>query len=82
MAISPSSFAPRTREDAERIVRAGCRDIRGAAHFTGLSRTEIWSLIARGLVWSFKRGKKRLVPVSELRRHLALIVAEESGIEE
>lgn len=76
MAIVPSSFAPRTPADAARIVRNGCRDVKGAARFTGLTCTEIWWLLKGGLLWSFKRGKRRLIPVTELQRYMAKVVEE------
>lgn len=71
----------RAREDAKLLVHAGLRDIAGAARFTGLSRTHIRGLVRRRLIWSFRRFKRRLIPVSELRRYMAAIVAEELAAE-
>lgn len=68
---------PRTKEDVVKIVRHGCRDINGAAEFAGLSRSEVWAMVQRREVWSFKRGRRRLIPVVELRRYLAAVAMEE-----
>jgi len=76
VAVLPSHFAPRTRADAVKIVRNGCRDMKGAARFMGLTRTEVWKLVSGGLLWSFKRGKRRLVPVTELQRYMAALIVE------
>lgn len=67
--ILPCPHAPNTKADFDRMLRRGCRDIKGAARRIGVSETEMWGLIRRGLIWSYKPGKRRLVPVTELQRY-------------
>lgn len=79
MAVCPCQHAPRTREEFERIVSAGVRTMQAAAHYMGKSVTDIRRLTGTGAIWSYKRGKRRVVPVVEMRRYLAMEAMEFSS---
>lgn len=58
--------------EAERACVRGSKTIRGAAAFTGLSKSAIWELIRSGELQSFKVGRRRLIAKSQLVRYLAI----------
>lgn len=68
---------PKTQREIERLVRHGVRDIKASAEFLGRCRSEVWKLVTRKELWSFRRGGKRLIPVVELRRLLAVEAMED-----
>lgn len=68
---------PETEAEVKAICRAGARNVKGAAVWLGISRSEVSLMVSRGEVWSFKRGRRRLIPVVELRRYLAAVAMEE-----
>jgi hypothetical protein len=81
-AVNTVPANPRTQADIAKIVRAGVRDVNGAARFLGCSRSRVWRLLSGGELWSFRQVEegctrgKRLIPVSELRRYLAAVAME------
>ena len=71
MTVCPSQHAPQTSADFERITAAGCRTVEAAAHYMGKTVTDVRKLVRTGAIWSYRRGKRRVVPVVEMRRYLA-----------
>lgn len=56
---------------AAEMTRDGAMVIDKATEFSGLGRTVLYAMIARGEIASIKIGKRRLIPKSELQRVLA-----------
>ncbi|HXD87038.1 MAG TPA: helix-turn-helix domain-containing protein [Urbifossiella sp.] len=56
-------------EELKRLGKAGWRSPRGASEWLGIPRSEVYGLLTSGAIWSYKRGKRRMVPVVELRRY-------------
>ncbi|MFO0806242.1 MAG: helix-turn-helix domain-containing protein [Gemmataceae bacterium] len=79
MAVCPSQHAPQTPADFERITLAGVRTIERAAIYMGKTITDVRRLVRTGAIWSYRRGKRRVVPVAEMRRYLAREAMECSG---
>jgi excisionase family DNA binding protein len=57
-------------QDAARMVEEGAVGLAGARQFSGLSRSFLYALMDRGDLKYTKVGRRRLVPISELRRIL------------
>jgi len=51
--------------------RAGWRSTKGAAAWLGLPKSEVYGLLECGQIWAWKRGRRWMVPVVELRRYMA-----------
>lgn len=55
----------------QRLGRAGWRSPKSAAAWLGLPKSEVYGLLEGGQIWAWKRGKRWMVPVVELRRYMA-----------
>jgi len=58
-------------EQRGEVVRDGAVDVPEACRFTGLGRSFLYQLMESGALLYVKRGKRRLIPRSELIRLLA-----------
>lgn len=76
----PCASAPSSRADMARLMKAGVRDLRGAAKFLGKSRRYVQRLIQSRALWSTMEGGKRVVPIVELRRYLVDAACEAEGM--
>lgn len=81
MPVITAPARPRNRADIKRLVKAGVRDVAGAARFLGRSPRVVLRLLEVGELWSYKSGGKRAIPVVELRRWLEADAMDASGIE-
>jgi excisionase family DNA binding protein len=58
-------------EQREEVVRDGAVDVPEACRFTGLGRSFLYQLLEKGALLYVKRGRRRLIPRTELVRLLA-----------
>lgn len=56
---------------AAELMQDGAKTVSQAVAFTGIGRTEMYRLMSEGEVKYAQHGKRRLIPVVELRRILA-----------
>lgn len=56
---------------ATELVQDGAKTVTQAVAFTGIGRTEMYRMMGEGEIAYLQHGKRRLIPVAELRRILA-----------